>query len=272
MPVAAPCGGAPPCSTIVMCMVAVEDGRPRSFAIWLTGTTRSPRYRRIPTRGPLASARKTSRAGPLPWVPSMWTLFRAIFCGFDSAFPAVFHQPFHDRHESISNSAIGEFEPHGDGALTFVLRYPGLIQQKLSASPTEEETGHDSGRGATNTQIEGPASSASFVIALAGCASPGAATPAGSGGQQVVQTAAAGAVCTNDKYNSAGVPKFDLKSATVGFAQSEKEANPFRIAETQSIKDEATARASTSSPRTPSPISTRRSATSSRWSTREPTP
>ena len=31
----------------------------------------------------------------------------------------------------------------------------------------------------------------------------------------------------------------DLTAATIGFAQSEKEANPFRIAETQSIKDEA---------------------------------
>jgi galactofuranose transport system substrate-binding protein len=31
----------------------------------------------------------------------------------------------------------------------------------------------------------------------------------------------------------------DLKTAKVGFAQSEKEANPFRITETQSIKDEA---------------------------------
>ena len=30
-----------------------------------------------------------------------------------------------------------------------------------------------------------------------------------------------------------------VTTATIGFAQSEKEANPFRIAETQSIKDEA---------------------------------
>jgi len=81
------------------------------------------------------------------------------------------------------------------------------------------------------------------VLILAACASPGSsASPAGSGGAQVVQTAAAGVACTNDKYNGAGVPKLDLKTATVGFAQSEKEANPFRIAETQSIKDEATKR------------------------------
>ncbi|MEV5014321.1 ABC transporter substrate-binding protein [Streptomyces sp. NPDC053780] len=42
--------------------------------------------------------------------------------------------------------------------------------------------------------------------------------------------------CTIDAY---GAEKLDLKGATVGFSQSEKEANPFRIAETQSIKDEA---------------------------------
>ena len=59
------------------------------------------------------------------------------------------------------------------------------------------------------------------------------------GGQQVVQTALPGEVCTYDKYNG-GVPQItDLTAATIGFAQSEKEANPFRIAETQSIKDEA---------------------------------
>ena len=78
-----------------------------------------------------------------------------------------------------------------------------------------------------------------LVFGLAACASPGATAPAGSGGQQVVQTAAAGDKCTADKYNGAGVPKLDLKTATIGFAQSEKEANPFRIAETQSIKDQA---------------------------------
>ena len=84
---------------------------------------------------------------------------------------------------------------------------------------------------------------AGVVLILAACTSSGSsASPAGSGGAQVVQTAAAGEACTNDKYNGAGVPKLDLKTATVGFAQSEKEANPFRIAETQSIKDEAAKR------------------------------
>jgi galactofuranose transport system substrate-binding protein len=81
---------------------------------------------------------------------------------------------------------------------------------------------------------------AGIAVVVSACASPGApSAPVGSGGQQVVQTAAAGDTCTFDKYNATGVPKLDLKTATIGFAQSEKEANPFRIAETQSIKDEA---------------------------------
>jgi len=45
-----------------------------------------------------------------------------------------------------------------------------------------------------------------------------------------------GGSCTLEQY---GGKASDLKSATVGFSQSEKEANPFRVAETQSIRDEA---------------------------------
>ncbi|APY85063.1 LacI family transcriptional regulator [Streptomyces alfalfae] len=53
---------------------------------------------------------------------------------------------------------------------------------------------------------------------------------------QVVAGGDGGATCAIDAY---GGKKFDLKTATVGFSQSEKEANPFRIAETASIKAEA---------------------------------
>lgn len=42
--------------------------------------------------------------------------------------------------------------------------------------------------------------------------------------------------CTLQKY---GATKIDLKSAIVGFSQSEPEAGAFRVAETKSIKDEA---------------------------------
>jgi len=45
-----------------------------------------------------------------------------------------------------------------------------------------------------------------------------------------------GGTCTLEQY---GGEKVDLANATVGFSQSEKEANPFRVAETQSIRDEA---------------------------------
>jgi ribose transport system substrate-binding protein len=65
--------------------------------------------------------------------------------------------------------------------------------------------------------------------ATTGSAAPGAA-------QQTKAADAAGQTCTLDKF---GGTKVDLKTAKVGFSQSEKEANPFRIAETQSIRDEA---------------------------------
>ncbi|MFF2850982.1 ABC transporter substrate-binding protein [Streptomyces sp. NPDC058001] len=58
----------------------------------------------------------------------------------------------------------------------------------------------------------------------------------GDAGQVVASPSAGGKGCTIDAY---GAEKIDLKNATVGFSQSEKEANPFRIAETASIKDEA---------------------------------
>lgn len=78
------------------------------------------------------------------------------------------------------------------------------------------------------------------ALALAGCAkSEESAAPQtqGTGGAQVAQTpATTGPTCTLQQYGGSQV---DLKNAIVGFAQSEKEANPFRIAETQSIKDEA---------------------------------
>jgi ribose transport system substrate-binding protein len=60
---------------------------------------------------------------------------------------------------------------------------------------------------------------------------------AAAGAEQKAVTPKPGSkTCAIDTY---GAEKLDLKKATVGFSQSEKEANPFRIAETQSIKDEA---------------------------------
>ncbi|WP_067494849.1 ABC transporter substrate-binding protein [Actinoplanes sp. TFC3] len=84
----------------------------------------------------------------------------------------------------------------------------------------------------------------STLLLLSACAkSEDSDTPAAtsggnaSAGAQVVESAAPGAKsCTLEQF---GGTKIDLKTAKVGFSQSEKEANPFRIAETQSIKDEA---------------------------------
>ncbi|GGX87053.1 ABC transporter substrate-binding protein [Streptomyces minutiscleroticus] len=55
---------------------------------------------------------------------------------------------------------------------------------------------------------------------------------------QVVASPSAGSGETCD-IAAFGGERTDLKNATVGFSQSEKEANPFRIAETESIKAEA---------------------------------
>ena len=74
---------------------------------------------------------------------------------------------------------------------------------------------------------------AALVLLTVGACTKAAEPPAAA--------ATGGDGCTADKYNG-GVPKRDLKTITVGFAQSEKEANPFRITETESIKAEAAKR------------------------------
>jgi ribose transport system substrate-binding protein len=90
---------------------------------------------------------------------------------------------------------------------------------------------------------------ASMVAALvAGAlAGPGAlaqeeSPTADSGSEQQVQEVREPEICTPDIYGGDGVPVVDLATATIGFAQSELEANPFRSTETQSITDEAAAR------------------------------
>jgi galactofuranose transport system substrate-binding protein len=80
---------------------------------------------------------------------------------------------------------------------------------------------------------------ASASVMLAACAKgeeTGSSSNNTAGQQQVASPSAGGDGCT---LSASGATKVDLKDAIVGFSQSEKEANPFRIAETQSIKDEA---------------------------------
>jgi ribose transport system substrate-binding protein len=86
----------------------------------------------------------------------------------------------------------------------------------------------------------------SLALVLTGCAnsetSGSSASSSATGGAQTLATeapAAEGEGCTLEQY---GVEEgLELSEMTVGFSQSEKEANPFRIAETQSMKDEAEA-------------------------------
>ncbi|MGH4035929.1 ABC transporter substrate-binding protein [Actinomycetota bacterium Odt1-20B] len=65
--------------------------------------------------------------------------------------------------------------------------------------------------------------------------SSGSSSAKGGAGQSVKENSS-GKTCAIGQF---GGKKLDLKNATVGFSQSEKEANPFRIAETASIKAEA---------------------------------
>ncbi|WP_344657290.1 ABC transporter substrate-binding protein [Catenulispora subtropica] len=89
------------------------------------------------------------------------------------------------------------------------------------------------------------AAAAVAVSALATACSKSESKPVaatGSSGPAAVaassQPSSSAAGCT---ASSVGYPTVDLKTAKVGFSQSEKEANPFRITETQSIKDQAAA-------------------------------
>ncbi|MEU1281870.1 ABC transporter substrate-binding protein [Streptomyces sp. NPDC005805] len=82
---------------------------------------------------------------------------------------------------------------------------------------------------------------AAAALTLSACAKSETTGSSGSESGQGAQAAkspeaSSGPGCSLTKY---GAPELDLKNAVVGFSQSEKEANPFRIAETQSIKDEA---------------------------------
>lgn len=83
---------------------------------------------------------------------------------------------------------------------------------------------------------------AALTLVATGCArgEDDAAAPASDGGEgqaQVLDEAASGTeTCSAADH---GIEGFDLTDKKVGFSQSEAESNPFRITETQSIKDEA---------------------------------
>ncbi|MER5304704.1 ABC transporter substrate-binding protein [Streptomyces lasiicapitis] len=108
-------------------------------------------------------------------------------------------------------------------------------------------SGRTQGRASASTLLA-VGLAAGLALAATGCAkseddksgdSDGSKSSAAEGDAgQVVSSPGAGGgkSCVIGDY---GAKKLDLKSATVGFSQSEKEANPFRIAETASMKAEA---------------------------------
>jgi galactofuranose transport system substrate-binding protein len=81
---------------------------------------------------------------------------------------------------------------------------------------------------------------AAAAMAVGACGkeeeSPAQSAVAGESAESAQQVKSQSGSCTPERY---GAKTVDLANATVGFSQSEKEANPFRIAETESIKDEA---------------------------------
>lgn len=87
------------------------------------------------------------------------------------------------------------------------------------------------GSGTTTTAAAGNSGSNSSGAAQQVVSSPAASSSAGSG-----SATASNSGCTYQKY---GAPKIDLKTATVGFSQSEATSNPFRATETKSITDQA---------------------------------
>ncbi len=98
-------------------------------------------------------------------------------------------------------------------------------------------------RRSPGTLVAGSALIAAALLATAcsksandsGGGSPGAGGGTG-GQQQVASSAGSGTACTYTKY---GAPKIDLKTAKIGFSQSESTSNPFRDTESKSITAQA---------------------------------
>lgn len=92
---------------------------------------------------------------------------------------------------------------------------------------------------AASSAAAGAVSSATSAAAGAVSSATSMAAEAVSSATSAAAEAVGGENCTYKNYGGAGVEKIDLKGSKLGFAQSEKEDNPFRTAETQSMKDEA---------------------------------
>ena len=116
----------------------------------------------------------------------------------------------------------------------------------LSAGCSKSSTPAAGGPTSTPTSmVASPTSPSDTASAGSGAAAPGDVPPAikNAGGTSLLPgtppagvSAVYGPVC---KGSDLGIPKIDFSTDKIGWAQSEKEANPFRIASTKSQKDEA---------------------------------
>lgn len=77
------------------------------------------------------------------------------------------------------------------------------------------------------------------TVLMTACTAREQQTATGSSAGPAASAAATQSSGTGCSREAIGYPKIDVKDAVIGFSQSEKEANPFRTAETQSIRDEA---------------------------------
>lgn len=82
---------------------------------------------------------------------------------------------------------------------------------------------------------------AAAALAATGCTSREETAAAPSNGGPAASATSSAPTSEGCTLAKTGYPKLDPKTAVIGFSQSEKEANPFRIAETASIRDEAAA-------------------------------
>jgi galactofuranose transport system substrate-binding protein len=114
----------------------------------------------------------------------------------------------------------------------------------LLAACTNPEGGAESASSAEATEeasaTESSEAEASDTEASSSESAEETASEGSDASQQVDRTE--GETCSYEQYAGGGLEQVDLEQATVGFAQSEREANPFRIAETESIQEEAESR------------------------------
>jgi len=129
--------------------------------------------------------------------------------------------------------------------------------QTTSSSPSSGSTSAPSAGNAPSTSAmsSGAMSSgamSSGAMSSAMTSAPGGSGAAGGSGPAAIKAAGGTSVLTGTlpagveaqygplcKGSDLGIAKIDLKKDTIGWAQSEKEANPFRIASTKSEVDQA---------------------------------